>query len=92
MREQGPIVVPLDGSELAETALPYAAALAEALRTHLVLVTAWEGTDSSPRHSAPRRSPSTSRSTRTNTSPPTSTASASDTATSNGTRDDRPRR
>ena len=47
MREQGPIVVPLDGSELAETALPYAAALAEALRTHLVLVTVWEGTDSS---------------------------------------------
>jgi nucleotide-binding universal stress UspA family protein len=45
MREQGPILVPLDGSELAETALPYAAALAEALRTHLVLVTAWEGAD-----------------------------------------------
>ncbi len=46
MREQGPIVVPLDGSELAETALPYAAALAEALHTHLVLITAWEGTES----------------------------------------------
>jgi nucleotide-binding universal stress UspA family protein len=46
MREQGPILVPLDGSELAETALPYAAALAEALHTHLVLLTAWEGTDS----------------------------------------------
>jgi nucleotide-binding universal stress UspA family protein len=46
MREQGPIIVSLDGSELAETALPYAAALAEALRTHLVLVTVWEGTES----------------------------------------------
>ena len=46
MREQGPIIVPLDGSELAETALPYAAALAAALRTHLVLVTAWEGSES----------------------------------------------
>jgi nucleotide-binding universal stress UspA family protein len=46
MREQGPIIVPLDGSELAETALPYAAALAEGLRTHLVLITAWEGTES----------------------------------------------
>lgn len=46
MREQGPIIVPLDGSDLAETALPYAAALAEALQTHLVLVTAWEGTES----------------------------------------------
>ena len=46
MREQGPIIVPLDGSELAEAALPYAAALAEALRTHLVLVTVWEGTES----------------------------------------------
>lgn len=46
MREQGPIIVALDGSELAETALPYAAALADALHTHLVLVTAWEGTES----------------------------------------------
>ncbi len=46
MRDQGPIIVPLDGSELAETALPYAAAVAEALRTHLVLITAWEGTES----------------------------------------------
>jgi nucleotide-binding universal stress UspA family protein len=45
MHEQGPIIVPLDGSELAETALPYAAALAEALRTHLVLITAWEGSE-----------------------------------------------
>ena len=45
MRDQGPILVALDGSELAETALPYAAALADALRTHLVLLTAWEGTE-----------------------------------------------
>ncbi len=45
MHEQGPIIVALDGSELAETALPYAAALAEALRTHLVLITAWEGSE-----------------------------------------------
>lgn len=45
MHEQGPIIVPLDGSELAETALPYAAALAAALRTHLVLVTVWEGSE-----------------------------------------------
>jgi nucleotide-binding universal stress UspA family protein len=46
MLEHGPIVVPLDGSELAETALPYAALLAAALHTHLVLVTAWEGSES----------------------------------------------
>jgi nucleotide-binding universal stress UspA family protein len=46
MRESGPILVPLDGSDLAERALPYAVALAEALRTSLVLVTAWQGTDS----------------------------------------------
>ena len=46
MHEQGPIIIPLDGSELAETALPYAAALAEGLRTHLVLITVWEGTES----------------------------------------------
>ena len=44
MNEQGPILVPLDGSELAEGALPYASVLAQALRTHLVLVTVWEGT------------------------------------------------
>lgn len=44
MNDQGPILVPLDGSELAEGALPHAGALAHALRTHLVLVTVWEGT------------------------------------------------
>ena len=43
MLEQGPILVPLDGSELAEGALPYASALADKLRTHLVLLTVWEG-------------------------------------------------
>jgi nucleotide-binding universal stress UspA family protein len=46
MLEHGPILVPLDGSEMAEGALPYASALADRLRTHLVLVTVWEGTDS----------------------------------------------
>jgi nucleotide-binding universal stress UspA family protein len=46
MLDRGPILVPLDGSELAEKALPYARALADALRTHLVLITVWEGTDS----------------------------------------------
>jgi nucleotide-binding universal stress UspA family protein len=46
MRDRGPIIVPLDGSELAEGALPFAAALADKLGTHLVLVTVWEGNDS----------------------------------------------
>jgi nucleotide-binding universal stress UspA family protein len=46
MLDRGPILVPLDGSELAEKALPYARAVADALRTHLVLITLWEGTDS----------------------------------------------
>jgi len=45
MLDQGPILVPLDGSELAEGALPYASLLASKLHTHLVLVTVWEGTD-----------------------------------------------
>jgi len=44
MNDRGPILIPLDGSELAERALPYADVLAQALRTHLVLVTVWEGT------------------------------------------------
>ncbi len=44
MEHHGPILVPLDGSELAEGALPYASAIAHALRTHLVLITIWEGT------------------------------------------------
>ena len=46
MRDNGPILVPLDGSELAEGAVPYAAALARALHERIVLVTAWEGTES----------------------------------------------
>ena len=44
MNEQGPIVVPLDGSELAERVLPLATALAAAERTHIVLVAVWEDT------------------------------------------------
>lgn len=39
------IVVPLDGSELAERALPYAAEFAKALGARLLLVTVWEGAD-----------------------------------------------
>jgi len=45
MLEHGPILVPLDGSELAEGAVPYARALADKLNTHLVLATVWEGAD-----------------------------------------------
>jgi nucleotide-binding universal stress UspA family protein len=46
MRDKGPILVPLDGSELAEGAIAYAVALAKALGEHVVLMTAWEGTES----------------------------------------------
>ena len=46
MKDTGPVLVPLDGSEIAEGALPYAVALARALSAALVLVTAWEGTES----------------------------------------------
>jgi nucleotide-binding universal stress UspA family protein len=46
MRDTGPILVPLDGSELAEGAIPYAVALARALKERIVLMTAWEGTES----------------------------------------------
>ncbi len=45
MRDTGPILVPLDGSELAEGALPYATALASALGAKIVLLSAWEGTE-----------------------------------------------
>lgn len=45
MRDSGPILLPLDGSELSEGALAYAVALAQGLRTHLVLLTTWEGAD-----------------------------------------------
>ena len=41
----GPIVVPLDGSELSERALPYATSFANALRARILLVTVWEGAD-----------------------------------------------
>jgi len=46
MREKGPVMVPLDGSELAEGAIAYAVALAKALGESVVLMTAWEGTES----------------------------------------------
>jgi len=39
------IVVPLDGSELSEGALPYAVALAKATGARLLLVTTWAGAD-----------------------------------------------
>jgi nucleotide-binding universal stress UspA family protein len=42
MNERGPIIVPLDGSELAEGALATATQIAHAERTHLVLFSAWE--------------------------------------------------
>jgi nucleotide-binding universal stress UspA family protein len=43
MRDSGPILVPLDGSELSEGVLPYAAALARGIGAPLALLTAWEG-------------------------------------------------
>jgi nucleotide-binding universal stress UspA family protein len=46
MRDAGPILIPLDGSELAEGAVPYAVALAGELQDRLILLTVWEGTDS----------------------------------------------
>lgn len=46
MLDRGPILVPLDGSELAEGALPYAVAFARAFNERIVLLTAWEGADS----------------------------------------------
>jgi nucleotide-binding universal stress UspA family protein len=46
MLAEGPILVPLDGSELAEGALPYAAAMARGLDERLILLTVWEGTES----------------------------------------------
>jgi nucleotide-binding universal stress UspA family protein len=39
-RSESPLIVPLDGSPLAETALPYAEALARALGLYIVLVRA----------------------------------------------------
>ena len=46
MKDTGPILVPLDGSDTAEGALAYASALARGLNAALVLMTAWEGTES----------------------------------------------
>jgi nucleotide-binding universal stress UspA family protein len=45
MRDKGPILIPLDGSPLAEGALAYGVAFAKALGERVVLVTAWEGTE-----------------------------------------------
>jgi nucleotide-binding universal stress UspA family protein len=45
MRDSGPILVPLDGSELAESAIPYAAALAKAVNAQLTLLTVWDGSE-----------------------------------------------
>jgi nucleotide-binding universal stress UspA family protein len=47
MEDRGPILVALDGSELAEGVLPVATAVARAERTHLVLVTVWGDTGAS---------------------------------------------
>jgi nucleotide-binding universal stress UspA family protein len=45
MRDSGPILVPLDGSELSEGALPYAKALADALGAQLTLLCVWDGSE-----------------------------------------------
>jgi nucleotide-binding universal stress UspA family protein len=45
MRDTGPIILPLDGSDLAEGALPYAEAMARALGTGVRIVTVWEGSE-----------------------------------------------
>jgi nucleotide-binding universal stress UspA family protein len=45
MRDSGPILIPLDGSPLAEGALAYGAAFGRALGERIVLVTAWEGSE-----------------------------------------------
>lgn len=45
MLDTGPILVPLDGSETAEGALPFAVALADALGTGLVLLTVSDGAE-----------------------------------------------
>jgi nucleotide-binding universal stress UspA family protein len=43
MRDHGPVLAPLDGSEVAERAIPFAVALAERLEERLVLLTALGG-------------------------------------------------
>jgi nucleotide-binding universal stress UspA family protein len=45
MRDAGPILLPLDGSELAEGVLPYAEALARATGERLIMLTVWEGAE-----------------------------------------------
>jgi nucleotide-binding universal stress UspA family protein len=45
MRDAGPILVPLDGSPLAEGAIPYAVALASGLGERIELLTVWEGNE-----------------------------------------------
>ena len=45
MRDHGPILVPLDGSELAEQAMPIAVQLASGLNERLLLLTVWEGNE-----------------------------------------------
>jgi nucleotide-binding universal stress UspA family protein len=41
----GPILVPLDGSELSAKAIPYAVAIARATNQSMVLLTVWEGVE-----------------------------------------------
>jgi len=43
MRDRGPIILPLDGSDLAAGALPYAEALARATGEPIVMLAVWEG-------------------------------------------------
>ena len=45
LREHGPILIPLDGSQLAEGALPYAVALAKAFEERIALLSVWEGNE-----------------------------------------------
>jgi nucleotide-binding universal stress UspA family protein len=47
MKDSGPILVALDGSDLSEAVLPYTRALADAFGERIALVTVWEGTDNS---------------------------------------------
>ena len=43
MRDSGPILLPLDGSDLSGGAIPYAEALARAINAKVLLLTVWEG-------------------------------------------------
>ena len=45
MRDSGPVLLPLDGSDLSAGALPYAEALARVTRAKLIVLTVWEGID-----------------------------------------------